>query len=50
MLSNRVNQKFCNILVHACLCYIYHMTKTVQAINPQSAGTVEYADCTSAEG
>ena len=27
-----VDQKFCNILVHASLRCVYHMTETVQAV------------------
>ena len=30
--STWISQKFCNILVHASLQYIYHVTEAVQAV------------------
>ena len=28
----KLSQKFCNILVHACLQYVFHVTEEVQAM------------------
>ena len=34
----KVNQKFCNILEHASLWYIYHMIKSVEAVERTCCG------------
>ena len=34
----RVSQKFCNILVYACLLHLYHITEAVQAMEGTDYG------------